>query len=562
MVIARRQILKVLVASMVAILTRSRATAERRVGSFRSLVDVHCHVFNATDLPARRFLKIVFLDHYPEQGTERLLNLEDQDVLDLLLNLFVSVVAGDNTPTAAKEIEVLESRSSADVRSVNADDAGKAVIERTAEFLSGSADSSRARALTTSAQAQLTAAVLKAAGQDPSRSAELSGNEARGVAERAFRSRADVGVYLRWFTTFKRYRYALVDELAQRYRDQGYDVILLTPALIDYSKWLGEEVDSPLNAQVQVMSQIARRPDGVAVHGYVAFDPLREVYFRKGKEPPSDRDGNPTVRPLDLVRAALTEHGFLGVKLYPPMGFRASGNAQGQSYPQAVLDDLGGTVSTELDRALDDLYALCSELSAPILSHTAETNGAGPEYAERADPAYWVPVFERWPKLKVCLAHFGGFRYASVGAPSGSSLPESSWEWTIGRLIRARPSVGVFADLSYLSAVLGSDDKALDALAQTFKSYAGQFDPGLTRLLFGSDWIMLGREQGYASYAEKLVSFLTLRCGFNAEIVSRILVGNAVRFLGLERGGPGRERILAFYRRHGIAETRLPEFGP
>jgi predicted TIM-barrel fold metal-dependent hydrolase len=225
-----------------------------------------------------------------------------------------------------------------------------------------------------------------------------------------------------------------------------------------------------------------------------------------------------------------------------------------------VLDELGGGVSADLDRALEDLYTLCSELSAPILAHTAETNGAGPGYAERADPAYWVPVLERWPNLKVCLAHLGGFRYVSVGAPAGSELPESSWEWTIGRLIKARPGVGLFADLSYLSTVLGSDNAALDALAQNFKSYADKFDPSLTHLLFGSDWVMLGREQGHASYANKLISFLTQQCGFSSESVDRILVRNAATFLGLERGGAGRERILAFYRRYGIPEVRLPNF--
>lgn len=31
------------------------------------LIDVHAHVFNASDLPAVRFIKIVFLKHYPKQ---------------------------------------------------------------------------------------------------------------------------------------------------------------------------------------------------------------------------------------------------------------------------------------------------------------------------------------------------------------------------------------------------------------------------------------------------------------------------------------------------------------
>jgi hypothetical protein len=45
------------------------------------------------------------------------------------------------------------------------------------------------------------------------------------------------------------------------------------------------------------------------MHGYVAFDPLREVYFARGKD--AGPDGSPNLRPLDLVRQALTQHGFI-----------------------------------------------------------------------------------------------------------------------------------------------------------------------------------------------------------------------------------------------------------
>jgi hypothetical protein len=77
------------------------------------LIDVHTHLFNATDIPPRSFLKIVVLDHYPEQGTERLLDFGAPDTADWLITLFVWIVAG-RAPTAHDEIAYLSGRGGSD----------------------------------------------------------------------------------------------------------------------------------------------------------------------------------------------------------------------------------------------------------------------------------------------------------------------------------------------------------------------------------------------------------------------------------------------------------------
>src|SRR5262249_39582748 len=85
----------------------------------------------------------------------------------------------------------------------------------------------------------------------------------------------------RWFTLFTMYRYSLVERLTEIHKDQGFSPTLLAPAMIDFSRWLGEDVASPLEDQVTVMARISRKYGSPAVHGYVAFDPLREVYYRR-----------------------------------------------------------------------------------------------------------------------------------------------------------------------------------------------------------------------------------------------------------------------------------------
>jgi hypothetical protein len=58
---------------------------------------------------------------------------------------------------------------------------------------------------------------------------------------------------------------------------------------------------------------------GGRVHGFVPFCPLCAVVHRSS-QPLADWD------PLELVQNAIQNKGFMGVKLYPPVGFAPYGN--------------------------------------------------------------------------------------------------------------------------------------------------------------------------------------------------------------------------------------------
>jgi predicted TIM-barrel fold metal-dependent hydrolase len=547
--LSRRSIVQSLMASIGATIAQVRSPAWSGQPPARpQLIDAHCHVFNATDLPARRFLKIVIADRYPAQGAARLLELDRQDVVDHLIDLMMFIVGEGEAPTAAAEIAVLQGTSPKLARRETPEAATAFTARTTAAYLDRRSDGQgRGPSRSAATTDPVRSAILQAGGiGEGGRRAEKS-LDSRAVAERAVKSATDIGAYLRWFGLFTLYRYGLVDALAGIYSDQGYSPVLLSPAIIDYSRWLGEEASSSLDDQVSVMSLIARRKRGPAVHGYVGFDPLREVYFRKGIL----KSGA-----LSVVRSALTDHGFAGVKLYPPMGFRASGNLINQLYPQAVLDDLGPALSEGLNGALDDLYRLCTSLDAPILVHTAETNGAGPNYAERADPAYWLPVLSEFPTLRLCLAHFGRFSYVSADAASNAQLPESSWEWLVGRFLKAHPDCKVYVDLSYLTEIFDDSD-AQKRLGATFRRFVAEFDPEVRHVIFGSDWVMLAQDSRAAHYVESLTSFLQAQCGLDSAAIKRVMRDNALSFLGLGAADPTRARLLKFYKAHSLPD-RLP----
>ena len=541
------------------------------------IIDVHCHLFNGSDLPTVRFIKIVILHHYPKQGI-RTLDVRDADALDGLIALFSAIVGRTRAPAAAKEIAVLKGQAPAAALNRDAPANEAAVIDATAEFLAlnqfAVAGDVSSNALRTVRNA-LVSAATGVAGAAVSGEG-LSSSDARAIAEKAYRSNADLGTVLRWFALFTRYRYVLSEQLQADHARQGFPPLLLCPAAIDYDRWLGENVDaSPLPLQVDVMGELARRPKGPAVHGYVAFDPLRQAYFAAGKFTEFD--------PLGLVQRAIRAEGFLGVKLYPPMGFKPIGNATApcQLYPKWPLDDLEAaalddprtaacrprpangsvTLAGRIDRAMSDLFDLCLREEGCIITHASESNQSGEQYAKRADPAHWVPVFDRWPRLRVCLAHFGHFQHESAAAPAGATLPEASWEWTLGRYLKRSPDAPVFADISYLNEVAGADAATQRPYAQLFRRWLDEFDPQCRHLVFGTDWTMLGLDRSYQSYTKSVYEFFRDAVKLTPSQLEQLFSGNAGRFLGLREGDAARKRLLGFYDRYELPRSRLAPIG-
>ncbi len=532
-------------------------------GGGAAIVDAHCHLFNASDLPAARFLRQVVLHDYPEQAYD-VMAIRDPDVKDRFYELTLRLLGADKAPSVDQEIRYLTGKSAKIDSASSRNAALQSVIDDTSDFLIEVDLRSRGLVTMGTTLDQSTKPISKdqkflqfVLGKEQSRTLAvqpLTRRTAQIASRRMFTGQNAIGRYLSWFSLLRMYRHALVDQLVADTKRQGFKPILLTPLLVDFDEWLFEDVvKSPLRRQAAVMDLISRRatkdPDGPVVHGFIGFDPLREVAYRHKKGPVSS---------LETARRALTKHGFLGVKLYPPMGFRPSGNSGG--YPKRTIKMLGFNPSKELDRALKDVYRLCVELDAPIVAHGYASNGAGKMSAMKGDPAYWLPVFAKFPKLRVCLAHFGSFDVPSAGWER-KPLPEASWEWRLGEYIKAHPGQNVFADISFYEEVLGPGDKR-KALAANFKQWAINFDPELDHILFGTDWLMLGKEEGYEHYIASVNSFLRTDCGFSEDICDKIFRRNAMRFLPLEKWSKGRERMLEYYRKNRLDERRLPEMSP
>jgi predicted TIM-barrel fold metal-dependent hydrolase len=487
------------------------------------LVDAHCHLFNITDLPAASFSQIVLLhDHEPKGGwstPEKALR-GALDGIESLLSIGVM--------SAAREAQLGH---------------GLELVEERTPELSAS-DKQSLEIQQRKAQAALS---------ELTRTKSLFGcQEAPGPSP-------NVRSIVNWLSDLRARRTELTERLVAGHATSGYASRLLCPALVDYSNWLTQDLNSPLPDQMRAAGVISANTQLPPVHGYMAFDPLRRALVRQGLPVV---DG--TWDPLALLREALIDHGFLGVKLYPPMGFQASGNAtSGNTYPPHVEALFGSSVATgqAIDQSLEELWQVCEELDAPVMAHAHNSNEAGKGYGLRADPTYWFSVASKHPTVRIMLAHFGSFRTPTFGFPAppcSADVPfDESWEAAIGRFVKDNPNANLFADVSYLSEVFHPQERERSRLR--FKRYL-EFDPKAEHLIFGSDWVMLGIEKGWLSpggYAGQVASFLR-DVGLDGDALNRVMYGNALKFLGLSPGSRTRARIASFYAAHQIPESRLP----
>lgn len=355
---------------------------------------------------------------------------------------------------------------------------------------------------------------------------------------------------------FFRSRQSLAQELIRASDSWGRPPLMLVPMMVDYAHWLGQTTrkGSSFFDQIALYGALSRRSP-VPIHGMVPFDPLRSVFWTEGRH---SRFKTAEFDPLTLAEEALTRYGFLGLKFYPPMGFRATGNeTDDANYPEDAVAALSlpkNRLGPALDAAMTRAFDFCLRHDAPMLAHANNSIAAGKGYGRRADPWFWIRALQDRPGLRICLAHGGGFCWGSKapGLPAG----QTSWEWAIGDYIRQNPASHLYMDISYFSEALETGSRTRHITDQ-LKSWIHDCDPEVRHIIFGTDWIMLDKEPKFSAYGRVVIEFLTHRCSLTRAQIDRVMWQNAMRFLGLDTGKT-RDRLLAFYNGRRPPWTEIP----
>lgn len=499
-------------------------------------IDVHAHVFNGSDLQINRFLTKVL--RIPGIGP------------------ILQEIAWSAAPTAERERVELNRISAAlhqcDGRTLQAEISSsrerqyQVAIE---QLRHGAKEARRARFL------DAPRATSEFLSQIELLPPDYQTYKRKLVARNLVVNRAslDVTGALNFILRAFNFRYVNVfDYLSEYSMGKRRKVDLIVAHLVDYD-WpiaAGCQTRTSLPDQIGVMSNISALTLG-RVHCFAPFDPFKQVAFEMGLFPYS---------PLAMVQDAILNQGFIGVKLYPPMGFMPFGNkSRSISFwkdgilPQSLLTpDLG----VRLDKALGRLYEWCVENDAPIMAHTAPSNSPTGHVDELTSPENWKATIQAFPGLRINFGHFGETN--EVGSGICRAL-----EFT--RSMDSGPGKLAFADSSYFADVVTRPNELLPRIRELLRMTSQKGDAALAqRFMYGTDWEMIiieGRKtSSYLVNFEKLFFQLESdpQLGAEGSLSENFFGRNATKYLGLHQGEANRARLMAFHERNG--NPRLPLF--
>jgi hypothetical protein len=494
-------------------------------------IDSHAHVFNGSDLQVAAFFKWILVREYP--------------VLRPLAALLEGLARGF-APSAGREISELR-RVSGGLPHCDG-----ARVEET--WRRDGDDRYKAARRELQAAARDTPSVRFAgdrastATRDVIEGLPLSYEEyQQGHAER-LRAAGGLSVVVGGVDFVIRnfqYRYVNVFDYLDLYSSgKRHKIDLIVSHLVDYD-WpiaMGEQTDSSFADQIRVMEQISVLTGG-RVHCFAPFDPMKQVAHELG---------HTSENPLQLIRDAVENRGFIGVKLYPPMGFRPYGNTPlpTSTWNKPWFSPLllkAANLGELIDGALLRLYSWCRDERVPIMAHTSRSNGPDPAFELFTEPYYWTKANGFPEGLHVDFGHFGDTEevvgQADQFARLMSSTPASQGEF-------------FYADSSYFTEALTNNPalkKQLRDLYRTTSNIPG-VSPLAQRLMYGTDWEMIaiaGRDstRNYLSRFEDIYADLDRDGSLGPDgMLSRQFFGrNAAQFLELYAGGGNRTRLDRFY---------------
>ena len=346
-------------------------------------VDIHCHMFNATDIPINGFVRHVAL--------------HDGLMSAPLAALAVKLVSGAPGYVGDK------ARLGGVVGGLERASAASADIE-------------------TTFGAEVAAAVGELSDDERGLIATQLPSSASPIgAEGAEAFSPDVLVrFVRWAKLFCQSRLDLAT-LYDRFFSGA--VVLAVPLLVDLSSGLADNAQTTLAQQIELFELLSRAsmmgliPDAgqLRIHPFAGFDPKRAL------------DDGSTVA---TVQDAVMNKGFIGVKVYPEMGWSPFRNtAANAGTPERAQ---------ALDQILDDFFGWCAGNEVPVTAHCNHSNYPDPnsDAANFGSPDEWLHVLKAHPALRLNLGHFGG----------AHDTPQAyTWTWTIANALQRYDGLGLAA---------------------------------------------------------------------------------------------------------------------
>lgn len=495
-------------------------------------IDVHCHIINASDVPGGDFLKAVLHDMNGEE-------ILSWPPVYRLLYIFVKIASLDAT-SADNELNHLKKPTRYFGWSIIPE---KELTEENKfdELLDNVIDE-----LEKDENRNIKEFVLDRKSLVPLQEEGLSVPDDLGSKGNRQKIKANIedrfreAGLLAFAEVMLRNRQSNLDDLKNTYPK----VNLFVPSLLDFDLWLGDDKPrSDLSDQIELMTLLMQRQQGL-MHCFVPFNPWKSII---------DEDY------FELVTNAILSGGFIGIKLYPSMGFAPYYNVQIKiNYPKSWNDTCLEDFPKKLDQQMMRLYKWCSKNNVPIMAHANPSKGPDNHSVLMGSPDNWSDAFKAMREYgfeppPVSFGHFGGSYSHEENRPQ--------WAEKFVDILVEEPKA--FADLSYWEALLTTaDKKARDETIGKLNKLVNDHPKLKQKLMYGSDWSMITQEKAWECYYNDFLNAMTETLGLEQnspengrKVIAQIMGQNAVNFLGLriqaglENNG---SRLIAFYREHSI----------
>jgi predicted TIM-barrel fold metal-dependent hydrolase len=234
------------------------------------------------------------------------------------------------------------------------------------------------------------------------------------------------------------------------------------------------------------------------------------------------------IRPnaVEVIYDAVTNRDCVGVKFYPPSGYKPLGNIDGDIFGNATAEEVNGRNV--------ELFRLCTDLDLPLFAHCSpggmeRVRGQTGLYS---DPAYWFRALQLdgLAALRLCLGHAGGEdAWTLPHSAYGDREWERSWGSAVVSLCTTYPNV--YCEFGHFDAVLDDEQrsKLQRRLERVVEIHGDAFGH---KMMFGGDWHLLSRMPHYRETARVWRAMVRSSAAL-APYERALFANNAVAYLRL-----------------------------
>lgn len=470
-------------------------------------VDAHMHIFNASDLQVGGFLRGPIAREFDSPIREILINLSE----------VIEHFAKYHALSASEEMKVLKvaanQPSVEDSKRILRDKSQKHTDEVITEFMR--------KIRNTRAEKQINAILADNPISYPNKQSPFrkidealmreafdhTASQRQSTVDPFASSTNSLKGVLSFVCCILSQRYQNLMTYQDAYSGQNDEIFIggCHAALVDFDYWIGscDHTVSRLKDQVILLDHIAKL-SGDYLRPLVAYNPWTDI---------KENDDS-----LNLVRDALTNRSFRGVKIYPPMGFFPYGNEDNDNYPSSAPHPNRAL----LDEKLKALFKLCREREVPVMAHSNMSMGRNPDHDILSGPEGWKAFFSDKENAgsRVNLAHFGG-----------DIVDCGDWTERFIEVMAMDGAENLYADLGYWDGLARGDTHSIKKFAELLTKPLKNGQIVADRIMFGTDWYMLSRAEGWKSYAHEFLQVLE-KMPINDDIINKILSKNVETLYG------------------------------